>query len=222
VPTPEELERAKTTGVVPIALVLTRKRCGKFKCRAVVLGNLYKPGGELEVYAPVISFGASRYLLIDAAAHGDAIILFDIDNAFVQSLIDSEIFIRLPKEWREQNDDGNRKLVRALYGLPQSPRLWAKHYEKKLVSLGWTQSTEKGLWRKLSKATGNNFQSYKKFSKYMKMGVYVDDNTATGPDEHELRHEVSLILKEFPGKIIEPEHQPNGDLLYDQLGAEVH
>ncbi|CAD7965940.1 unnamed protein product [Amoebophrya sp. A120] len=56
----------------------------------------------------------------------------------------------------------------------------------------------------------------------MKMGVYVDDNTATGPDEHELRHEVSLILKEFPGKIIEPEHQPNGDLLYDQLGADVH
>ena len=30
----------------------------------------------------------------------------DIDNAFVRSFADSEIFVRIPKEFREENDDG--------------------------------------------------------------------------------------------------------------------
>ena len=86
---------------MPIALVLTRKRDLTYKCRAVCLGNLYKPDGHLDVYASVISQSANRYMLIDAAAAGDFLRIFDIDNAFVQSLIDSEVFVRLPAVVRE-------------------------------------------------------------------------------------------------------------------------
>eukprot|EP00392_Amoebophrya_sp_AT5.2_P007235 g7249.t1 len=207
-----EQEENSARGVVPVAIVLTRKRDGTYKARAVVLGNLYKPGHDFEVYAPVVSFSASRYLLVDAAAAGDFIEIFDIDNAFVQSLIDSDIFVRLPKIWREDNDSGLRKLVRALYGLPQSPRLWAKHYESHLLALGWTQSDEKGLWRK---------PSIVQASKFLKLGVYVDDNTASGPDKKELRSEVQKVLTKFPGKIIDPKLHPGGEIEYDLLGADV-
>lgn len=207
----EELKRVKNP--VPMALVLTRKRDGTYKCRAVCLGNLYKPTGTLEVYAGVLSAPASRYLLVNAAAEGDYEVIFDIDNAFVQSLIDTEIFVRLPPQFREdQGDNGLRKLIKALYGLPQAPRLWAKHYESGLLKLGWNQSMARGLWRKPSSACPG---------KKLKLGVYVDDNTATGPCRAELDSEVEKILNVFPGKIIKPEMMPDGFRRYDILGSDV-
>ncbi len=178
-----------------------------------MLGNLYRhDGGDLQVYAPVCGFNANRYLLTNAASVKDYLNIFDIDNAFVQALVDSDIFIRLPEIWREENDDGVRKLVKALYGLPQSPRLWAKHYESKLIALGWQQSSERGLWRKPSSV---------KLGRFLKLGVYVDDNTATGPCEVELGQEVDKILRVFPGKIIEPAKGKDGWVMYDQLGADL-
>ena len=207
-----ELKKTKTP-VVPLALVLSRKRDGTFKCRAVVLGNLYQPSDYLEVFAPVVSQSANRYLITEAASQRDYLTIFDIDNAFVQAMIDSDVFIRLPPIWRESHeDDGIRKLVKALYGLPQSPRLWNKHYEKKLIELGWEQSQEKGLWRKPSQEAPG---------RWLKLGVYVDDNTATGPHRKELDHEVDRVLKVFPGKLIGPEDKGNGWVLYDQLGADL-
>ena len=167
----------------------TVKRDGTCKCRAVCLGNLYKRGGHLGVYASVISQSAARYMLASGAADQDYVSLFDIDNAFVQALIDSEVFIRLPPSWRtDPNDSGIRKLVRALYGLPQAPRLWAKHYERGLAKLGWIQSGSRGLWRKESKVFPG---------KLRKLGVYVDDNIATGPRKSELDEEVKAILEVF-------------------------
>ncbi len=208
----DELKSAKR--VVPLAIVLTRKRDQSFKARCVVLGNLYQHSGEseLHVYAPVLSQPGSRYLVISAISNGDHLIIYDIDNAFCQAEIDADVYIRLPKLWRAENDDGVRKLVRALYGLPQSPRLWSKKYELQLKGLGWEQSTEKGLWRKRSAIYSDQ---------YMKLGVYVDDNTACGPDLDELRQEVDAVLRIFPGKIIQPEELPEGWLRYDLLGADL-
>jgi hypothetical protein len=206
-----ELQNAKNP--VPVALILTKKRCGTYKCRAVCLGNLYKHDGHLEVYASVISMAANRYMIADCAHSGDFMVLFDIDNAFVQSLIDKEVFVRLPPQWREsEKDSGIRKLVRALYGLPQSPRLWAKHYEKSLVQLGWEQASSRGLWRKPSKACPG---------KWLRLGVFVDDNTCTGPDLNELNAEIEKVLAVFPGKIIKPDKMPDNWLRYDLLGTDV-
>ena len=78
----DEMIQAKNP--VPIVLILTIKRDLTYKCRAVCLGNLYKHDGHLDVYASVISQMATRYMLVDAAAAGDHISLFDIDNAFVR------------------------------------------------------------------------------------------------------------------------------------------
>ena len=215
--TDEELDEKRKEGkqVLPIVLILTRKRDGTFKCRAVALGNLYHPSEYLEVYAPVVSQPANRYLLVEAAAEGDAVELFDIDNAFVQALIDAEVFVRLPEVWREdENDTGIRKLVKALYGLPQAPRLWNKHYEEKLIKLDWEQSEEKGLWRKPSK---------QRPGKFLKLGVYVDDNTGTGSIKSELKAEIQKVLDVFPGKWIRIPYENMGDgwVRYDQLGADV-
>ena len=102
--------------------------------------------------------------------------------------------------------------MKALYGLPQAPKLWNKFYEKKLLDLGWLESEEKGLWRKPSAVCPG---------KLLKLGVYVDDNTATGPNWIELESEIKKVLKVFPGKWIHGEQMHGGWLRYDQLGADV-
>jgi hypothetical protein len=152
-------------------------------------------------------------MLVDAASKGDFMALFDIDNAFVQSLIDTDVFVRLPKNWREtEQDTGIRKLVKALYGLPQAPRLWAKCYEKRLIELGWEQSLSRGLWKK---------RSSRVVKRLLRLGVFVDDNTITGPDKQEVSDETNKILNVFPGKIIPSEDMGNGWVRYDLLGTDV-
>ena len=59
-PTPEEVATNKK--VVPVAILLTKKRDGTFKARACVLGNLVNTAG-LNVYAPVVIMAGQRYFL---------------------------------------------------------------------------------------------------------------------------------------------------------------
>ena len=49
---------------------------------------------------------------------------------------------------------------------------------------------------------------YKKASRthkgeYLKLSVYVDDNTIGGPDEAEVKREIKMILSRFSGRFIE-------------------
>jgi hypothetical protein len=195
--------------VVPIALLLTKKRSGECKARACVLGNQIKQVG-IEVYAPTVSMVAQRGLLIEATSKKDFCSFFDIDCAFLNATLNEDIFVSIPECWRKPGESPVKKLKKALYGLPQSPRAWQKLYESHLISTGWTQCIlEPGLYRRESRAVPGQF---------LKLSVYVDDNLATGPNKKELDKEVSIILKKFPGRIIEPEIE--GDFeIWDLLGA---
>jgi hypothetical protein len=51
-------------------LLLTEKRDGSLKCRAVVLGNQCEPTSE-HLYAPVVSWVSLRSMLTQAARDGD-------------------------------------------------------------------------------------------------------------------------------------------------------
>ena len=132
--------------VVPLALVLTKKRgaanTNKFKARLVCLGNqqTLTQEQELSLYAPVVSQGGNRYLLVDSAASKAYIEAFDIDTAFCNAFTKDRVYIRLPEYIREANDAGLRRLVRALYGLKSSPREWFDHLATELRSLGWQQA----------------------------------------------------------------------------------
>ena len=182
--------------MVPIALLLTKKRSGDFKARACVLGNQIKQVG-VEVYAPTVSMIAQRGLLVEACAQNDFCLVFDIDCAFLNAELSERIYVSIPEVWRKPGESPVKKLKKALYGLPQSPRAWQKVYEKHLLSLGWTQCVlEPCLYRRPSLLAPG---------KWLKLSVYVDDNLATGPIKSELDTQVRLVLDKFPGRIIEPE-----------------
>ena len=47
--------RENSKAAVPVALLLTQKRDGAFKCRAIVLGNRVEKQDEWDLNAPVVS-----------------------------------------------------------------------------------------------------------------------------------------------------------------------
>ena len=208
---PTEEELATNKKVVPVAILLTKKRDGTFKARACVLGNLVNTDG-LNVYAPVVTMAGHRYFLTSAAAQGHHIKCFDIDCAFLNAPLKEEVYIKLPKVWQEQNKTDVRRLIKALYGLPQSPRAWFKRYEGHLRQLGWTQCEhELGLWKRESKLSPGS---------YLQLSVYVDDNFISGKVDSEVEESMREILREFPGKVIHPKETEDGWLVWDALGAD--
>ena len=152
-------------------------------------------------------------MLVKAARSGDYMMCFDINAAFLNADIDVELLICLPLEFAKPGESRYKKLVKAIYGLPQSPLKWFQKYAEGLALLGWQQcANEAAMWRRPSQAVKGQ---------YLKLTVYVDDNILTGPNLNEAIHATNEILKSFDGKVIQPEFEGNV-LLWGVLGAQLH
>lgn len=110
-----------------------------FKARLVARGFTQQPGIDYEEsYAPVTRYESLRLLLALAAQFKWQIRQFDVSTAFLNAPIDRDIFIDQPEGY---SDGSNRvcKLIKAIYGLIQSPRLWHETFAKALIELGFIQ-----------------------------------------------------------------------------------
>src|SRR5205807_6423864 len=107
----------------------------RFKARLVVHGFRQRPGIDFtNTYLPTISHSAIRLVLSKAAAEDKEIIQLDIVTAFLESKVEEELYLKLPKEFVvsdcgkvELGLQPNRtvapvivQLKRSLYGLKQS------------------------------------------------------------------------------------------------------
>ena len=200
---------------VPTALLLTRKRCGRYKGRLVVLGNRWVPDGENNVYASVVSQVGNRATLIHAAKLGMEVIPFDIGNAFIRaSMDDLKVVVTIPETFRDTDkaDNGRRMLLKALYGLPVSPRLWAKCLGKDLKALGWVECiNEPGVWRKHSPK--GDIIGY--------LTVYVDDCVLCAKDLTTVEAELKLIHDKHPLTQITCTPTSKGGKQFDLTGADI-
>ena len=191
------------TDVVPVVLIYCRKRedsagSRRFKCRAVVLGNLQK-GSPLPNFAPVISIPGVRMLLTqavaDAVGGGSGISLFDLSNAFLNAELtpeDGKIVIKLPESWAREKDAKYATLKRALYGPKIPPRRWYDTIDAFLKTRGWS-AVANCLYKKiLGDGTG------------LWVGLYVGGCIMGGGTVAQRDAEISDIFKRFPGKMIEP------------------
>ena len=143
-----ENDKIDSDKVILTALIMTRKRCGRFKARLVVLGNRWVPqaGESPDVFASVVSRTGSTINLVRGAHLGWHGIASDITNAFTRANIDRRVIVTLPKEI--YGEDRIRILEKALYGLPISPKLWMETLAKDLLKLKWVECLiEPGLWR---------------------------------------------------------------------------
>ena len=213
-----ELDKTKTR-IVPCALVLTQKRNGTYKSRCVALNNVAPSKQETPTFSPTVSQTALRFALTHAASRHHHLRFFDVENAFLQAILDQkqfgEIVVKIPSVWqnREENHSAYARLLRCLYGLDFAPRAWRLTLHKSLTSLGWVEcETEQCLYKKPSEAVPGEF---------LVTTAYVDDCTVSGPDSDELDRELQAILKLHKGNEIQPKQIDSTTGAWDVLGADL-
>jgi hypothetical protein len=192
------IKRSKVKGgqrVLRGKLVFKKKRDKdgnilKYKVRWVVRGFEQQYGKDYDqTYAGVCKSVTWKIILAIAAVRDWEIEQMDAVTAFLNSQIDGDVYVELPPLWKEifdiKDDDPDYvcKLLMALYGLKQSPRLWQEKLRKVLEKLGFQPL-------KVDNCVYIN-----------KSGVilvtYVDDMLITGPDINEIDRVKKALKEEF-------------------------
>ncbi|CAI7822247.1 unnamed protein product [Closterium sp. NIES-54] len=96
----------------------------RYKSRLVAKGYQQKEKVDYkELFAPVVKPTTLRTLLAGAAIKGWVVKQMDVTTAFLNGVLEEEIFMAQPEGF----DDGSGRVLRlkkALYGLKQAPRQW--------------------------------------------------------------------------------------------------
>lgn len=123
--------------------VYTIKRSGRYKARFVIRGDKQRPGIDYEeTFASVVRPETLRALFAMIATKDLEAQSYDVICAFLYALMTSGIFIyvRPPQGYETYDSFGNLLvwlLLRALYGLKQSPRLWYQELIQFLLGHGF-------------------------------------------------------------------------------------
>ena len=152
----DQIERTRDMHVLPSTWAFKVKRypsglVRKLKARMCVRGDQQQAGIDFfESYAPVVQWATVRTLLILSVILSLKSMQVDYTAAFCQADIDTDVYVSLPRGWRELNrlgltepfkDNHVLKLNRSLYGLVQSPRNFFLHLKSKLETTGFEQSS---------------------------------------------------------------------------------
>ena len=116
----------------------------KYKARLVVKGYAQIFGQDyFATFAPVAQLTSLRLLLIICAQLNLTTFHIDFEAAFVQSNIDTDIYVSYPHGYKVKNKHGETlfmKLRKSLYGLKQAPRNWNIKLTTWLKKYGFKQS----------------------------------------------------------------------------------
>lgn len=115
-------------------------RINRFKSRLVARGYSQKRGIDYgETFSPVARFDTIRTMLSVAANEGLELGQFDVKSAFLNGVLEEEIFMEQPEGFRDSTERVCR-LHKSLYGLKQSPRCWNQRFKGVLVKFGLEES----------------------------------------------------------------------------------
>ena len=108
----------------------------KFKARICVRGDL-QPRTDEDNYAATLAYQVFRLLMALVANFDLETIQVDAVNAFCNSPLDDEIYVYYPPSFRKNGYV--LQLLRGLYGLRKSPKLWLKLLSGTLHEIGLYQ-----------------------------------------------------------------------------------
>ncbi|CAI7784169.1 unnamed protein product [Closterium sp. NIES-53] len=156
----------------------------RYKSRLVAKGYQQKEKVDYkELFAPVVKPTTLPTLLAGAAIKGWVVKQMDETTAFLNGVLEEEIFMAQPEGF----DDGSGRVLRlkkALYGLKQAPRQWYLKLRGVLEEIGFTPSTADHSLFMLGEGEQRSF-----------MVVYVDDILIFTPSS-DLVKEVMLKLQD--------------------------
>ena len=161
------------------------RRVKKYKARLNLDGSRQLKGVHYDkTYAPVTSWKYIRLLLILIISNGWYSKQIDYVLAFPQAPIERELYMKIPKGFEIEDDDGTEyilKVNRNVYGQCQASRVWYQYLRKKLVN---------ELKFKQSKIDECIF--YRGRTVYM---LYTDDSILAGPCKKEIERVVQDLKK---------------------------
>lgn len=113
----------------------------KYKARLVARGYVQKKGVDYdEVFAPVTRIETVRLLLAMAAKQGWQVHHLDLKSAFLNGELVEEVYVSQPVGFEKEGKEHKvYRLLKALYGLRQSPRAWYSRLNRYLKSLGFSR-----------------------------------------------------------------------------------
>jgi len=122
--------------------VFKHKADGRFRARLVAKGFTQIIGIDYdETFSPVARFESLRLLLALAALEDWEIHQMDVKSAFLNGLLDEEIYMEQPQGFIDpDHPDKVCLLKKAIYGLKQASRAWNQQFHGVLLGLGFTRT----------------------------------------------------------------------------------
>jgi hypothetical protein len=188
----------------------------RFKARLVIRGFEQEYGLDYtETFAPVAKFVTVRILLALAAKFDWEIEQMDVITAFLNPLLQEEVYMELPEGYALPKDypctSGGRivcRLRKCLYGLKQAPRAWYIDIDAHLSSLGFTRSEE-------------DYNLY--ISKHVLLLLFVDDMLLFAPKLDTIRIVKELLYSKYQMSDLGPVQQFLGlQVVRDRQARAIH
>jgi len=92
-------------------------------------------------YAPVVRYDTVRVLLAIAAANDYEMAQLDVKNAYLNGLLEREVWMEPPEGLKIEDKKMKCRLVKAIYGLPESAYCWNKRINAELLKLNMCSSS---------------------------------------------------------------------------------
>lgn len=160
----------------------------KYKARLVAKGYKQKQGVDYEeVFAPVARLETIRMIIAIAAQYKWSIHQMDVKSAFLNGLLEEEVYVEQPEGYVVKGQEGKvLRLRKALYGLKQAPRAWNTRIDKYFQEHGFTRClSEYALYVKYTNGD------------LLIVCLYVDDLIFTGNSQRMIDEFKKSMTKEF-------------------------
>ena len=167
----------------------------RFKGRLTVVGCRQRYGIDYEeTYAPVPRLESVRAVLSLSASVGYTSFQFDVATAFLNAEVDKPIFMTQPEGFVVPGkEDHVCKLLKAVYGIKQAPRLWNQTFVAALLRYGFKALDADMCVFILITANGVSY-----------LFTWVDDGWFTSESPTECKRFAAFIAQEFEVRCLPP------------------
>ena len=138
----------------------------------------------LETFASVVKPMSYKLLFALACLLGWSIEQMDVKTAFLYGKIDTDVYMELPPNIKDQYPGKICKLKKALYGLKQSPRIWYLTLSQALRPMGFVAISE-------------DHSVFVNRDKRLVLATYVDDLLILGKDQEAIASVKSALSEHF-------------------------